>query len=175
MKADGPTISTLIRRAAPVFGLVVFVFAGYAMHRVFRDYHYHDLRAAFQEITVARVLLAAFFAAGSYFMLTLFDVLGFRYAGVSLPYRRLALASFIGYALSNNVGHSVLSGGAVRFRLYSAWGVDPGQIARIITFCTVTGWIGFGTMGGLACLLEPRTCTFPWAWDCSRSPWAISS
>ncbi len=125
------------------------------MHRVFRDYHYRELREAFHGITGGHILAAACFAAGSYFMLTLYDVLAFRYAGVSLAYHRLALASFIGYSLSNNVGHSVLSGGAVRYRLYSAWGAEPGQIARIVTFCTVTGWLGFATMGGLACLLEP--------------------
>ena len=155
MKAEGYSVGTLARRAAPLFGLVVFLLAGYAIHRVFREYHYHELRAAFQDITTAHIIAAACFAAGSYFMLTLFDVLGFRYAGVSLPYHRLALASFIGYSLSNNVGHSVLSGGAVRYRLYSAWGVEPGQIARIVTFCMVTGWVGFATMGGMACLLEP--------------------
>ncbi len=145
----------LARRVAPAFGLAVFLLAAYAMHRVFRDYHYHELRDAFQEVALSRVLLAACLAAGSYFMLTLYDVLGFRYAGVSLPYRRLALASFIGYALSNNVGHSELSGGAVRYRLYSAWGVDPVGIVRVVTFCTMTGLLGLATMGGLASLLEP--------------------
>ena len=155
MKAEGYSMGTLARRAAPFFGLVVFLLAAYAMQRVFRGYHYHELREAFRGITTGHILAAACFAAGSYFMLTLYDVLGFRYAGVSLPYHRLALASFIGYSLSNNVGHSVLSGGAVRYRLYSAWGVEPGQIARIVTFCTATGWLGFATMGGLACLLEP--------------------
>jgi phosphatidylglycerol lysyltransferase len=155
MKVEGYSLGALARRIAPLFGLVVFLLAGYAVHRVFHEYHYRELRQAFQGIPSAHILAAACFAAGSYFMLTLYDVLGFRYAGVSLPYHRLALASFIGYSLSNNVGHSVLSGGAVRYRLYSAWGVDPGRIARVVTFCTVTGWLGFATMGGLALLLEP--------------------
>ena len=155
MNGENHSAGAMAKRVAPLFGMVVFLLAGYAIHRSFREYHYHELRDALQAVQPARVLVAACFAAGSYFMLTLYDVLAFRYAGVSLPYRRLALASFIGYALSNSVGHSMLSGGAVRYRLYSAWGVDPGRIARIVTFCTVTGWLGFSTMGGLALLLEP--------------------
>ena len=39
--------------------------------------------------------------------------------GKKLPYRRVLFTSFLSYAISNNVGHAWLSGGSMRYRLYS--------------------------------------------------------
>ncbi len=148
-------VGKILHRLAPVVGLVAFTATGLSIHHEFRGVHYHELREAFRSIPSTHIAIAAALAAAGYFLLTLYDVLAFRYASLAMPYRRLAMASFSGYALSNNVGYSFLSGGAIRYRLYSNWGVAAGDIARVIAFCTLTGWIGFATMGGLACLIEP--------------------
>ncbi len=146
---------SILHKIAPLVGLVAFTLAGLSIHHEFRGIHYQELRDAFQAIPSEHIILAAFLTALGYFVLTFYDVLAFRYVAIDMPYPRLALAAFSGYALSNNVGYSFLSGGAIRYRLYSSWGVGAGEIARIIAFCTLTGWLGFATMGGVACLIEP--------------------
>jgi phosphatidylglycerol lysyltransferase len=155
MSEEKRPYASLVHKVTPLIGVVAFTVAGFAIHREFHDVHYQELREAFQSISFERVAFASFLSALGYVILTLYDVLAFRYVKIKMPYPRLALAAFSGYALSNNVGYSFLSGGAIRYRLYSGWGVGAGQIARIIAFCTFSGWLGFATMGGLACLLEP--------------------
>lgn len=49
----------------------------------------------------------------------------------------------------------MLSGSAIRYRFYSAWGVSPGQIAQIIAFCNFSFWLGFFAVGGVLFILEP--------------------
>ena len=66
-----------------------------------------------------------------------YDLSGLRYAGARPPLRSVLLASFCGFAIGNTVGLGVLSGGAVRYRLYTAAGLSPGQIARVILFISV--------------------------------------
>src|SRR5690606_1118282 len=44
------------------------------------------------------------FAAASYLCLTGFDALAVRYAGRPLPYRRVALASFVSLTIGHNIG-----------------------------------------------------------------------
>ena len=50
--------------------------------------------------------------------------LAVRFAGARVPYPRVALISFMGYAIGHNVGLNTLSGGAVRYRAYSALGLS---------------------------------------------------
>ena len=44
-------------------------------------------------------------------------------SGRPLPLRQGALAGFVGYAFSHAMGLPLLTGGAVRYRLYTAWGL----------------------------------------------------
>jgi hypothetical protein len=63
-----------------------------------------------------------------YLALTGYDLLAFRWIGRRLALRRIALASFIAYVFSHNVGLSFLGGSAVRYRMYSSWGVPPADL-----------------------------------------------
>jgi glycosyltransferase 2 family protein len=51
------------------------------------------------------------------------------------------------------------SSGAIRYRLYSRWGIGPGDIARIILFCAMTAGLGLNTLMGLALLLQAHVAT----------------
>ena len=68
----------------------------------------------------SRLMAAVLLTAAGYGCLTLYDALGLRFAGARVPYHRLALISFMGYAIGHNVGLNTLTGGAVRYRAYSA-------------------------------------------------------
>ena len=81
--------------------------------------------------TPAASLAAALAATAlSYLALIGYDVSALRYARAHAPLRTILLASFSGFAIGNTVGLGAFSGGAVRYRLYTAAGLSPGQIAR---------------------------------------------
>lgn len=147
----------LMQTIAPLVGLFVFLLALWAMHQVLREIHYSEVRQAIQAISAYRLALAIGLTFLGYGIMTCYDLLAFRYIAQTLPYKKIALTSFVGYAMSNNIGHSFLSGGSVRYRFYSGWGLAPFDIAKVISFCTLTGWAGFMTLGGVSCLLEPRS------------------
>src|SRR6185295_6614308 len=50
---------------------------------------------------------------------------------------------------------SVVTGAAVRYRLYSQWGIARGDAARVITLNTVTYLVGLLASAGLAFALQP--------------------
>ncbi len=140
----------------PLIGVVVFCVALAILHHALAKYTYHDIAVALTGIPQRGLVLAGALAALSYLTMTLYDYLGFRYVDHRLPYFKIAFASFIGFAFSNTVGYSVLSGGSIRYRLYSGWAVTSGEIARIILFCTTCSILGMSTLGSVAILLEPR-------------------
>ena len=109
-----------------------------------------------QAIPASRLLGAALLAWLGYGCLTIYDALGLRFAGARVPYPRLALISFMGYAIGHNVGLNTLSGGAVRYRAYSALGLSAKQIATVIAFGTLTFALGAAVMLGLSLLSQAR-------------------
>lgn len=86
--------------------------------------------------------LALLFTALSYVALAGYDASGLAFLGVRLPLKTVALGSFAGYALGNTVGLGVLTGGAVRLRVYGAAGMEGGQIAALMAF--ISGGFGLG-------------------------------
>lgn len=148
-------LATALRRLPAVLGPLLFVVALFIIDRELRHIHLHEILARFAAIGPERLLGAGLVALLSYTLQTTYDVLGLGYLGHTIPYRRVALASFIGVSLSNNVGHSLFTGTSVRLRLYGESGLSPGLIATLNAFCTATIWLGFLSLAGTALVLEP--------------------
>lgn len=143
------------RVAGPLFALVMFVVAAAALHHLLREYHLRDIVAAAGEISGRQRGWAALLTLASYFTLTGYDAVALLYIRRPLAYTKIALASFVAYAFSMNLGFAPLTGSAVRYRVYSGWGLGAVDVARIVAFCGVAFWLGFLALAGSAFLLEP--------------------
>jgi phosphatidylglycerol lysyltransferase len=150
LKADSTSTSHPLRFLAAAAPLLIFTLALIGIHRLAGEFRLDDVRAAFREIPRASFALAALFAATSYFLLTQYERIAVRHVGSDLPYSRIAVTSFISYAVGHNVGMSALSGGAIRFRLYSALGLSASQIAQIIGVGSMTFALGATALAGVS-------------------------
>jgi phosphatidylglycerol lysyltransferase len=140
--------------AALVLGL--FAAAVAVLHQALREYRLQDVAQALRAIPADRLAAALLLTALNYLVLTGYDALAFRYIGRSLAYRKIAFASFLGFAFANNTGSfSLVAGGGVRYRLYSGWGLAAGEIARVVGFCTLSFWLGFLAIAGALFLAAP--------------------
>ena len=139
----------------PLLALCVLALAGFLLHRAIGQYGGHEIVAAVRAIPLYRLIFAGVFAAASYGCLTCFDALAVRYAGYRIPYRYVAMTSFASLSLGHNIGFAALSSGAIRYRLYSRYGVSAGGVARIIVFCGITVGLGLAVLGGAALCWRP--------------------
>ncbi|MGZ4779405.1 MAG: bifunctional lysylphosphatidylglycerol flippase/synthetase MprF [Thermoanaerobaculia bacterium] len=139
----------------PLLIVGLFAIALRLLQGFLSSYHYRDVVRYLQSLPRSQILLAALLTLASYFLMTGYDTLAFRYIQHPLPYRKIALASFIGYAFNNNIGLSGLVGGSLRARLYTAWRLSAVEIARIIAFYTLTFWLGFMILGGTLFIADP--------------------
>jgi phosphatidylglycerol lysyltransferase len=135
-----------------LLGIVLFAVALYWLHHVLAQYRLLDILARMHAIRASRLAAAAAFACAGYACLTLYDALGLRFAGARVPYPRLALISFMGYAIGHNVGLNTVSGGAIRYRAYSPLGLTAKQIGTVIAFGTLTFVLGAAVLLGLSLL-----------------------
>ena len=133
-------------------GVALLVLVAFWLHHLLGKYHWRDILERVQAISNTKLLRAAFFTCAGYGCLTLYDALAVRFAGARVPYARVALISFMGYAIGHNVGFNSISGGAVRYRAYTALGLSAKQIATIIAFGTLTFFLGASVLLGVSLL-----------------------
>jgi phosphatidylglycerol lysyltransferase len=159
----------LLAAAPPLLGLALFVTAIAILHHELAGFHYRDVMAHLRAIPKASFALSLLLTAGGYLSLTGYDTLAFRFIRHPLGYARIALASFIAYVFSHNVGLSFFGGSAVRFRMFSSWGVKPGELMRVIPFNMITFWLGFFTLCGVVTSAAPLRLPGEW------HPWLATS
>lgn len=138
-----------LRRIAPLLVLALLAGALWLIHHKLRQVDWPSVRAALGSMPGGRIAAAFGLTAASYSLLTLYDALALSYLGRPLSYGRTALAAFVGYVFNFNIGVSVVGGTAVRYRVYSHWGLTAWEIGKVVAFCAFTGALGLVTMGGL--------------------------
>lgn len=145
----------LLHSFGALLGLVLFSAVLWVLHHELQAYHYHDIVHHVREIPGWHLVLALLLTILNYLVLTGHDMLAFRYLRYSLGYGKIALASFLGYAFSHNIGFTLLSSASMRYRLYSTWGLSAGEIATVVAFNGVTFWFGVLLLGGISFIWEP--------------------
>lgn len=156
VRADAAmTTVRLIDRLALTATLVIFCLAVVVLVREFAHVSPRAVLASLAAMPVWRVLAALALTAANYLCLTGYDVLALRYVRRRLRMRDVLFASFAAFAFSNNVGFQLLSGGSIRYRLYSRFGLAPGVIGMIVVFCAIAYALGVIAVTGLLALFEP--------------------
>src|SRR5882757_3218095 len=98
---------------------------------------------ALAEKPLLQIGLAALCVIGSFCTLTFYDLFALRTIGKKhVPYRIAALSSFTSYVIGHNIGATVFTGGAIRFRIYSDYGLTAIDVAKICFLSGLTFWLG---------------------------------
>lgn len=142
-------------RLAPVVGVVLLLTSLLVLRYELRDLTFAELAGALQRLPSPALALAVLLTAANYAVLTGYDQLAFVYLGRAIPRWQIGMASFVGYAIANNLGFAVISGTAARYRFYSRWGLSAADISRIVVFYSGTFWLGLVMLGGASLVLSP--------------------
>jgi uncharacterized membrane protein YbhN (UPF0104 family) len=147
-------------RIGVLLSLSIITVAVVVLVRMLHDIDVEDVLDAIKATEGRHIAVAAFFVAAGYFTLTFYDLFALRTIGrTDIPYRIAALAGFTSYSVGHNIGASVFTGGAVRYRVYSVWGLDAVEVAKICFVAGLTFWLGNATVLGLGVSYAPLAAT----------------
>lgn len=147
-------------RVGFVLSLSIILVAVVVLYRMLHDLNWDDLVSALKNTEPHDVLLAGLFVAAGYFTLTFYDLFALRTIGrKDVSYATAALAGFTSYSVGHNVGASVFTGGAVRYRIYSAYGVSAVEVAKICFVAGLTFWLGNATVLGMGIFYVPEAAS----------------
>lgn len=128
---------------------VFFVVVGWLIFRYARTIDWSDVWQAVRRLPPLAVAAGIGFTACSYLVYSMYDLLGRRMTGHTLPTGTVMGVTFVCYAFNLNLGSLVGSVG-LRYRLYSRLGVGNDVITRLIGFSMLTNWIGYLAIAGAA-------------------------
>lgn len=136
--------------------LAILVLAIATLYSALKTVAWSDVQATISGAGTTSLVCGVLFTAGSYLALVGYDLLALRHLGE----RRAGLAtaaqaSFLGQAFTYTLGFGLLTGGAIRMRIYSSAGMAPQRIAALVVFCAGTFWLGLITLGALALVASP--------------------
>jgi phosphatidylglycerol lysyltransferase len=158
-----PETGGLVRwahRLIPVLATGLFLLALWILHRDLAAYHWKDIRHSFLALRYGQILLSVLLTVVSYALLTGHDFLAVRYVGRVLPWYQVALGSYLGYVLSHNIG-ALLGATVPRYRVYTAAGLSPTEVARLFAFTSTGFWVGWVLMTGVVLIVHPGAAPLP--------------
>ncbi|MFG1182747.1 putative bifunctional lysylphosphatidylglycerol flippase/synthetase [Xanthobacter versatilis] len=143
-----------------ILSLVVIAFAATVLYRMLHNLKLSDVMEALAAKDPRNVVIGFLLVAGAYLTLTFYDWFALRTIGKDhVPYRIAALAGFCSYSIGHNVGFTVFTGGSVRYRIYSAWGLGAIDVAKICFVAGLTFWLGNIAVLGLGITIHPEAAT----------------
>src|SRR6201996_5769373 len=145
----------VLHKVGVVISVTVIGIACYVLYHMLRGINVDEVFEAIRATEFHQIALAALFVAAGYFTLTFYDMFATRAIGHPVPYKINALAAFTSYSIGHNVGASVFTGGAVRYRIYSAYGLNAIDVAKICFLAGLTFWLGNAAVLGLGISYHP--------------------
>ena len=112
--------------------------------------------SALEDKSFGHIALAALCVCCAFGTLTFYDLFALRTLGkLHVPYRVAALAAFTSYTIGHNIGATVFTGGAIRFRIYSDWKLSAIDVAKICFISGLTFWLGNTFVLGIGLITHP--------------------
>lgn len=151
-------IKRLFKKLVSYSGIFFFVLAAGMLYWQLRNYSLHDIFHAIISIPVLNLAAAGLACVAGYFALALYDYLALNYVGENkkVSWWKWMLAGMLGFAISNNAGHAVVSGGAIRYRLYTRWRIRGGDILKMLTISGFTYFLGAASIVVIGYFLIPH-------------------
>ena len=146
----------LIKKVISYSGIFFFLLAAAMLWWQLHDYSLRDIAHAILDIPMPNLIIACVACLLGYLALSLYDYLALKYIGGRVTWWKWMLAGMLGFAISNNAGHAVVSGGAIRYRLYTRWRIRGGDILKMLTISGFTYFLGASAIVVIGCFLIPR-------------------
>src|SRR6201997_4824650 len=148
------------KRLGIAASLFIIAFAITSLVRTLKGVDTDKIKAALTDIPPSHIALAALCVVCAFFTLTFYDFFALRTIDKKhVPYRIAAMSSFASYSIGHNIGATVFTGGAIRFRIYSDYGLNAIDVAKICFLSGLTFWLGNLVVLGVGMAYHPAAAS----------------
>ena len=146
----------LLDLAWPLIGIAAVVFSAWLLYRELNTLSAEAVIDSLAAIPLHRWIFAVVSTLVAYAALAWYDRIALLHLERPLGWGFISLVSFTTYALSHNIGASVFSGAAVRYRAYSTKGLSASEIGVLVALCSFTFLLGTLLLAGIVLIIDPE-------------------
>lgn len=142
------------RRLKTILGIagsvVIAALAAYVLYRTFQRISFADVLANVRATPSGTLLLAAACAAAAFSVLAAYEVVVVRYVKHCIGRAKPVMTALIAFPLGHAVGQAMLSGSAMRYRMYAPAGFSAMEVGATVLLCGLPYALAFGLLFDLA-------------------------
>jgi len=139
----------------PAIGLAAVGVSIWLLYHELRGVSLDDVWDSLTAIPAHGWLLSLGGAVVAYAALAGYDHIALLHLRKPVSWLFVSLCSFTTYALSHNIGGSVISGALIRYRAYATQGLTLQQVGVLVAFCSFTFALSTVVLSGIVLLLIP--------------------
>jgi len=133
------------------------VLAGWVLWRTFQRIKFADVLEQMRAVPASTLVLAALCAAGAFTVLALYEIIVVRYVKQTIGRAKPMLTAYIAFPLGHAVGQAMLSGGALRYRMYTPAGFSATEVGATALLASMPYAIAFGLLLDISLVLAADT------------------
>lgn len=130
--------------------IIIAGLAAYVLYRTFQRISLADVLANVRATPAATLGLAAACAAGAFVVLAAYEVAVVRYVKHCIGRSKPVITALIAFPLGHAIGQTLLSGSALRYRMYAPAGFSATEVGATVLLCGLPYVLAFGLLIDLA-------------------------
>jgi uncharacterized membrane protein YbhN (UPF0104 family) len=130
--------------------LLIAGLAAYVLYRTFQRISIADVLAKMIETPPYALALAAACVVGVFTVLALYEIAVVRYVKHCIGRAKPVITALIAFPLGHAVGQAMLSGGALRYRMYTPAGFSALEVGAAVLLCNFPYALAFGLLFDLS-------------------------
>lgn len=139
----------------PALGISAVAFSLWLLYHELRGISLDDVGEGLAAISSGQWVLSTLCAIAAYSALAGYDHIALLHIGKRVSWLFVTLCSFTTYALSHNIGGSVLSGAVIRYRAYGTRGLSGHEVGVLVAVCSITFALSTILLTGIVLILDP--------------------
>ena len=120
--------------------------AGWVLWRTFQRISFADVLAQMRAMPASTLALAAPVRRGAFTVLACYEVAVVRYVKHCIGRAKPMVTAFIAFPLGHAVGQAMLSGGALRYRMYTPAGFSATEVGATVLLANMPYALAFGLL-----------------------------
>jgi uncharacterized membrane protein YbhN (UPF0104 family) len=137
--------------------IVLAVVAAGVLWRTFQRINFGDVIANMRAVPAGTLALAALCSAGAFTTLAFYEVAVVRYVKHCIGRAKPMVTAFIAFPLGHAIGQAMLSGGALRYRMYTPAGFTATEVGATVLMANLPYALAFGLLLDLSLVLAAPT------------------
>jgi glycosyltransferase 2 family protein len=152
-----PRRSRLKTYVGVAVSIVLACLAAWVLWRTFQRISFADVVENMRAVSPTTLALASLCVVGAFTTLAFYEVAVVRYVKHGVGHAKPMVTAFIAFPLGHAVGQAMLSGGALRYRMYTPAGLSATEVGATVLLANLPYALAFGLSLDLALVFAAET------------------